>query len=161
LASAVMVSSYTVALFFHILGVLVFVSGIVLAAAALEVARRREEPAQIALVLGLARIGATLVGPGFLIVLGFGLWLVELGGFGFGTGWIDAALALFALAFVLGAAGGRRPRRARVLAAQLAEQGAPASPQLRALLDDRVSLAVNYASALIVLVILALMVFKP
>ena len=158
---AVMVSSYTVALFFHLLGVLLFVSGIVLAGAAFEVARRRDDPAQIALVLGLARGGAALVGPGFVIVLGFGLWLVELGGFGFGTGWIDAALALFAVALVLGAIGGRRPKRARLLAAQLAGQGAPGSPQLRALLDDRASLAVNYASALIVLVILALMVFKP
>jgi hypothetical protein len=68
-----MVSSYTVALFFHILGVLLFVSGIVLAGAAFELARRREEAGEIALVLGLARIGAALVGPGFLIVLGFGL----------------------------------------------------------------------------------------
>ena len=156
-----MVSSYTVALFFHLVGVVALVSGIVLAAAAFELARRRDEPAEIALVLGMARAGAALVGPGFLIVLGFGLWLVELGDWGFGTGWIDAALALFALAFVLGAIGGRRPKRARLLAAQLAERQAPVSPQLRALLNDRVSLAVNYGSALIVLAILALMVFKP
>lgn len=156
-----MVSTYTVALFFHLLGVLLFVSGIVLAGAAFEVARRRDAPAEIALVLGLARIGAALVGPGSLIVLGFGLWLVELGHFGFGTGWIDAALALFAVAFVLGGYGGQRPKRARLLAARLAADGAPVSPELRALLDDRVSLAINYVSALLVLAILALMVFKP
>ena len=156
-----MVNSYTVALFFHILGVLLFVSGIVLAGAALELARRREEAREIALVLGLARVGAALVGPGFLIVLGFGLWLVDLGRLDLGSSWISAALALFAIAFVLGAAGGRRPRQARLLAAELAEQRAPVSPQLRALLDDRASLAANYVSAVIVVVILALMVFKP
>lgn len=156
-----MVSTYTVALFFHILGVLLFVSGVVVAGAAFELARRRDEPGEIALVLGLARVGAALVGPGSLIVLVFGLWLVDLGHFGFGTGWIAAALALFAVAFVLGGYGGQRPKRARLLAARLAADGAPVSSELRALLDDRVSLAINYVSALLVLTILALMVFKP
>ena len=156
-----MLTTFTVALFFHILGVLLFVSGIVLAGATWEVARRREDPGQIALVLGLARIGAALVGPGSLVVLAFGLWLVELGHYGFGTGWIDAALALFAVAFVLGGYGGQRPKRARVLAAQLAGEGAPATPELRALLDDRASRAINYVSALLVVAILALMIFKP
>ena len=156
-----MLTTFTVALFFHLLGVLLFVSGVVLAGAAFEVARRRDDPAEIALVLGLARIGAALVGPGSLIVLGFGLWLVELGHFGFGTGWIDAALALFAVAFVLGGYGGQRPKRARLLAGRLAGEGAPVNAELRALLDDRVSLAINYVSALLVLAILALMVFKP
>lgn len=156
-----MLSTFTVALFFHILGVLLFVSGIVLAAAAWEVARRREDPGDVALVLGLARIGAALVGPGSLVVLAFGLWLVDLGHYGFGTGWIDAALALFAIAIVLGGYGGQRPKRARLLAAQLAGEGAPATPELRALLDDRASRAINYVSALLVLAILALMIFKP
>jgi hypothetical protein len=36
-----------VALFFHILGALLFVAGIVLAGAAFEAARRRERPAEI------------------------------------------------------------------------------------------------------------------
>jgi uncharacterized membrane protein len=156
-----MFSSLTVALFLHLLGVLLFVSGIVLAGAAYEVARRREDPAQIALVLGLSRIGVLLVAPGSVLVLGFGLWLVDLGGFGFGDGWVSAALGLFVVALVLGGAGGRRPKRARLLATRLAGEGAPVSRELRALLDDRVSLAVNYLSTLIVVAILALMVFKP
>jgi uncharacterized membrane protein len=156
-----MFSSLTVALFLHLLGVLLFVSGIVLAGAAYEVARRREDPAQIALVLGLSRIGVLLVAPGSLLVLGFGLWLVDLGGFGFGDGWVSAALGLFVVALVLGGAGGQRPKRARLLATRLAGEGAPVSRELRALLDDRVSLAVNYLSTLIVVAILALMVFKP
>ena len=62
---------------------------------------------------------------------------------------------------MLGAIGGQRPKRARLLAERLAGERAPASPELRALLDDRFSLLSNCASALIVLAILALMVFKP
>lgn len=41
-----MFTSYTIALFSHLLGVVVFVSGIVLAGAPFEIARRRENPQQ-------------------------------------------------------------------------------------------------------------------
>lgn len=99
-----------VALFFHLLGALLFVAGIVLAGVAFEVARRRERPAEI---------------------------------------------ALYVISLALGAAGGRQPKRARRLATRLAAEGSPASGELRALLDDRSSLAANYASAALVLAIRA------
>jgi uncharacterized membrane protein len=150
-----------VALFFHLLAALLFVAGIVLAGAAFEVARRHKRPAEIALLLGLTRIGVVLVGIGALLLLGFGLWLVDLDHFGYGAGWVDAALALYVVALALGGVGGQRPKQARRLASRLAAEDAPASAELRALLDDRLSLAANYASAAVVLGILALMVFKP
>ena len=156
-----MLTSYTLALFCHILGVLLFASGVVLAGAPFELARRRHEPAEIALLLGLARIGALLVASGAILVLGFGLWLVHLGRFGYDAGWVDASLALFAAALVLGGIGGQRPKRARLLATRLAAAHAPVDAELRSLLDDRLSQTVNYASALAVFVILGLMVFKP
>ncbi|MGH2885622.1 MAG: DUF2269 family protein [Solirubrobacteraceae bacterium] len=150
-----------VALFFHLLGALLFVSGIVLAGVAFEAARRRERPAEIALLLGLTRIGALLVAVGGLLLPLFGLWLVHLGRFGYGSGWVDAAIGLYVVALALGGLGGQRPKRARQLATRLAEQDAPISEELRALLDDPVSHAENYASLLVVLVILVVMVFKP
>jgi uncharacterized membrane protein len=156
-----MVTSLTVALFFHILGVLLFAGGIVLAGATFEAARRRDDAAEIAIILGLARTGVVFVGIGMLMLLGFGLWLVDLSGYGFGAGWIQWALGLFALSLVLGAIGGRRPKRARLLAARLAAQRNPVGTELRALLDDPLSRAVNYVSALILIAILALMIFKP
>lgn len=150
-----------VALFFHLLGALLFVAGIVLAGAAFELARRRDRPAEIALLLGLTRIGVVLVGVGALLLLGFGLWLVHLEHVGYGAGWVDAALALYVISLALGAAGGRQPKQARRLATRLAAEDSPASAELRALLDDRCSLVANYASAALVLAILVLMVFKP
>jgi uncharacterized membrane protein len=150
-----------VALFFHLLGALLFVAGIVVAGVAFEAARRRDRPGEIALLLGLTRVGVALVGVGALLVLGFGLWLVHLGSFGYGAGWIDAALVLYVVALGLGALGGQRPKQARRLASELAAAGAPASPELRALLADRRSLAANYAASVAVLAILALMVFRP
>jgi hypothetical protein len=65
------------------------------------------------------------------------------------------------VALALGGLGGQRPKQARKLASRLAERDAPVSDELRALLDDPVSRAENYASLLVVLVILVLMVFKP
>lgn len=144
----------------HILGVLAFVSGVVLAGAAFEAARRRSEPVEIAALLGLTRAGVVLVALGTILLGAFGLWLVHLGGFGYGSGWVDASIALFVLALGLGGAGGQRPKRARRLATELARENRPVSAELRALLDDRLSLAANYASLAIVAAIVALMVFK-
>lgn len=153
---------HEVALFVHLLGVLLFVAGVVVAGVAFEAGRRRRRPAEIALLLGLTRIGVALVGAGALLLLGGGLWLVGVEeDVGFGTGWVDAALGLFVVAMALGGFGGQRPKRARLLATALAESDQPADAELRSLLDDPASRAANYVSALLVLAILALMVFKP
>lgn len=149
------------ALFFHLLGAFLFVGGVIVAGVAFEVARRRRRPAEIALLLGLTRIGVLLVAGGALLVLPFGLWLVYLDHIGYGAGWVVAALALFLLVALIGAIGGQRPKRARRLAARLAREEQPESAELRELLDDRVALALNYAAAAIVLAIIVLMVFKP
>lgn len=55
----------------------------------------------------------------------------------------------------------QRPKQARLLATELAERGEGVSPELRALLDDRASRLANQASAVLVVAVLALMVFKP
>jgi uncharacterized membrane protein len=149
------------ALFLHLLGAFAFVSGAALAGVVFEAARRRESAAEIALMLGLARVGALLVVLGFLLVLGFGLWLVDLGDWGYGSGWVEAAIGLLVVAMLLGALGGRTPKQARLLASRLAAEGKPASPELRRLLDDRRALALNYLSGLLVLAVLVLMVWKP
>jgi uncharacterized membrane protein len=156
-----MVSTYTIALFLHLLGVLLFTAGIALAGVPFEVARRREDPAGIAVILVLARVGALLAVAGSAVVLACGLWLVHLGRFGYDVLWVKGAIALLLAAFVLGGVAGQRPKRARLHAARLAAAGAPADAELRRLLNDRVSLVANYVSGLIVLAILGLMVFKP
>jgi len=149
------------ALFFHLLGAFLFVGGVIVAGVAFEAARRRRRPSEIALLLGLTRIGVLLVAGGALLVLPFGLWLVHLERLEYGAAWVEAALALFAVAGALGAVGGQRPKRARKLAEQLAREGDAETPELRALLDDRLALAVNYLSAVLVLAIVVLMVFTP
>jgi uncharacterized membrane protein len=151
----------TWALFLHLLGAFLFVGGVIVAGVAFEAARRRRRPSEIALLLGLTRIGVLLVALGALLVLPFGLWLVHLERSGYGAAWVEAALALFVVVSALGGVGGQRPKRARKLAERLAREGDAETPELRALLDDRPTLAANYLSAVLVLAIVVLMVFKP
>lgn len=150
-----------VAFFFHILGVLLFVSGIVVAGVAFESARRREHPAEVATLLGLSRIGAMIVGPGTLLTGAFGLWLVHLGRWHYDSFWVDCSVVLFVAALALGGRGGERPRRARLLATELAARDAPMTDELRELLNDRATQAQNYGALLLVLAIVAVMCFKP
>ena len=152
---------YDVAFFFHIIGAVMLISGIVVAGVAFEMARRRESPGEIALLLSLTRTGVALVAVGSILAGGFGLWLVHLGEWGYGTGWVDVSIALYLAALALGGFGGQRPKQARLLADRLARDARAATPELRALLDDRASLAANYASLALMVAIIALMCFKP
>ncbi len=152
---------YKVALFLHLIGALLFFAGIALAGVGAEMARQRERTSDVAALLSIARIGVVLVAAGGVLLPIFGLWLVHLGRWGYGTGWVDWALGLYIAAMVLGGLGGRRPRRARQLATSLAARGEPITEELASLLDDRVSRAINYVSLLLVVAILSLMVFKP
>ena len=154
-------TTYNLALVFHLLGVMMLVAGIVLAGVAFEAARRRRQPAEIALLVSITRTGVLLVALGTLLIAAFGLWLVQLGSWGYGSGWVDASIGLYLAALVLGGVGGQRPKRARRLASVLAEQRAPVSGELRALLDDAVSRVANYVSLALILAIVVIMVFKP
>ena len=112
------------ALLFHLVGVVLLFSGLILAATALAAARRREVAGEIAALLGLTRFGVVLVASGALFLVGTGLWLVEIwdGVYSLGDGWIAASLGLLALSFVLGAIGGQKPKQARQLAEGAAAQ---------------------------------------
>lgn len=153
-------TTYNVALVLHLLGAITFVAGIVVAGVAFESARRRRQPAEIALLLSITRFGVLLVAVGTLLIAAFGLWLVHLGNWGYGSGWVDTSIGLFIAALALGGFGGQRPKQARRLASELAEQQAPANGSLRALLDDPISRAANYGSLVLILAIVMIMVFK-
>ncbi len=113
-----------VALFLHLLGVLLFTAGIVFAGVAFESARRRQRPEEIALLLSLTRIGVLLVVLGGLLLLGFGLWLVGLEDVGAPAGSRPPS-ACSSSSLVLGGLGGQRPKRARQLAGSAGRGRAP------------------------------------
>ena len=148
-------------LFFHLLGAVSFFAGGVVVGMLQLAAIHRERPSEIYALLRLAPFGAALVGLGALLTLVFGIALAEHQGLGLSPAWIQAALALWVVSMALGAYGGRTARRARHLAARLAAEGDAPSPELRALLAARLPLWASYASGLMLLAILALMVWQP
>ena len=149
-----------VALVFHLFGAFLLFGGMAVVGVAFEAARRRQTPSDVALLLGLTRIGVLLVGLGTRLAAGFGLWLVALGDVGYGAGWVDTSIGLLLATLVAGSLGGRRPKQARQLA--VAERGqAQLSPELRALLDDRLARGLNNLSLLLIVAIVVLMVTRP
>ena len=151
---------YEWALFLHLVGAILFFAGLAVAAVGQASARRRSRPSEIALLLGTARWGVVLVLVGVVLVVAAGFWLLAETFYGL-DGWVVAALVLLAFAVVAGGAGGRAPRRARVLAARLAREGDEPSPELDAALRDRRAEALNWAAAAAAVAILVLMVWKP
>lgn len=149
------------ALLGHIVSGFVLFAGMVLAAAGWQLARSRTAASEVALLLGLSRIGAMVVAAATASVLGFGLWLVDLQGRRLTDSWISWAIGLLAVAMILGIVGGQRPKKARLLAQRLAGESRAESQELRRLLDDSTSAVLNYLAAGCILVILFLMVFKP
>ncbi len=150
-----------VLLFFHLLGAFCFFAGAAVAGTLQVAAIRRERPSEILAFLRLTRAGVALVGLGALLTLGFGIGLAEREGIGFSPAWIQAALGLWVASMALGAYGGRTARHARHLATRLAAEGDTPSPELRALLAARLPLWASYASGLMLVAILALMVWQP
>ncbi len=147
------------ALLVHLVGVLLFVGGLTVAAVGFETARRRSEPGEIALLLGVSRRGVSLAGIGGAVLVFGGLWLAGVV-HAYGDAWFDTAIALFIVVSALGGIGGQRPKQARLLATKLAAEGGDTAG-LRRLLDDRATLAINYVSAVLVLAILVLMIWRP
>jgi uncharacterized membrane protein len=148
-------------LFFHLLGAFCFFAGGAVVGVLQNAAIRSERPSEIYAYLRLAPVGAAFVGAGALLTLVFGIALAEHEGFGFSPGWIRTALGLWVAAMALGAYGGRTARHARHLAEKLAAEGDAPSPELRALVAARGPLYASYASFVLLLAIVVLMVWQP
>jgi uncharacterized membrane protein len=155
------VSRYDWLLAIHVLAAFALLSGAVAAGVCQLSALRRERPSEIALLLRMARITVVPVALGSIVVLAFGLWLVEDTGYGYGETWIVAALVLWVAALALGGAGGRTARHARELAERLAAAGDEPSEELRALVAHRPTMLLSYLSTAAVVAIVVLMVWKP
>ncbi|HSB39410.1 MAG TPA: DUF2269 family protein [Gaiellaceae bacterium] len=145
----------------HVTGAFLFLGGGVIAASLNLVALGRDRPSEIALLFGLIKLAVVPIMLGALLALVFGLWLVHEAGFGYGDGWVVAALVLFVVANAMGGIGGRRDERTARLARELAAAGDTPSAELRARVRDPISLTLSYGSGLLLVAILALMIWKP
>jgi uncharacterized membrane protein len=154
-------STYDWLLFLHITGAFLLLGGGVVAGALNIAALRRDRPSEIVLLFGLIRIAVASIMIGTLLAFVFGLWLVHEVGYGYGDGWVIAAIVLLVVANAMGGIGGRREEQTASYAAGLAASGDEPSPELRRRVRDPVSLALSYGSGLVLVAILALMIWKP
>ena len=102
-----------------------------------------------------------MIGIGLLLTLALGLWLVHEADYGYGDGWVVAALVLWVLASALGNMDGKYQRRTGELAQRLAAEGDAPSPELRARLRSPLPLAISYGSGLMAFAVLGIMIWKP
>ncbi len=154
-------SKYEWLLFLHMTGAFLFLGAAVAALVFNVASLRREKPSEIALLLRLSSLTVPGFAVGGLLLLVFGLWLVHDAGYGYGEGWIVAALVLFVLSNVLGAVGGKRAEPARELADRLAAEGDQPSAELKAHVRDPIVMFLDYGAALAGFVVLILMIWKP
>ena len=154
-------SRYDWALFLHVTGAFLFLGGATIAGVFNIAALRRERPSEVAALLRLTRWGVASVSIGVLMTLGFGLWLVDIVGYGWGDAWIVISLVLWVVVNALGGIGGRRDKETRLLAERLAAAGDAPAPELQVRLTDPISLGLSWGSGLAGVAILALMIWKP
>jgi uncharacterized membrane protein len=145
----------------HVSGAFLLVGGGVLAGALSFFAQRSERPSEIALFLGLVRIAVVAIAFGALLTLVVGFWLVADQDYSFNEAWLVLSLILWFVAIWAGQMGGSRDRQTRLLAEELAAGDDVATPELRARLSDTRTLALDYGSGVLLVVVLALMVWRP
>jgi uncharacterized membrane protein len=133
----------------------------VVAAALNLAALRRDRPSEVLLLFGLIRIAVASIMAGTVLAFVFGLWLVNEAGYGYGDGWIVAAIVLLILGNAIGGFAGSRDARTAKFAEQLVSQGDAPSAELRARVRDPLTLVCNYGSGLILVALLAIMIWKP
>jgi uncharacterized membrane protein len=155
----VSLSQWLIAL--HVSGAFLLLGGGVLAAAFNVSAQRSDRPSEIALFLGLTRIAVVAIALGALMTLVIGFWLVSDQDYSFSDAWVASSLVLWFVAIWAGQTGGARDRQTRLLAEQLAAESNVATPDLRARLRNPRTLALSYGSGVVLVVVLALMIWKP
>jgi uncharacterized membrane protein len=155
------VSTYQWLLVFHVTGAFLLLGGGAFAASLNLIALGRDRPSDIVLLFGLIRIAVVAISIGTLLAFVFGLWLVHEARFGYGDGWVIAAIVLLIAANALGGIGGRRDEKTAQLARELAAAEDAPSADLRARVRDPISLALSYGSGLLLVAVLALMIWRP
>jgi uncharacterized membrane protein len=141
-------------LLLHILAGMFWLGGItVVGAFAVRILRTREPGATAAFLGSLRVIGPLVLAPAPVILLGMGIWMVARQ-WDFGDTWVSVGFALFAVAFLIGAAHQSR-------AAIAAERASKAGDDAAALRHLR---RWAYGMAVILTLLIAAtwdMVFKP
>jgi uncharacterized membrane protein len=155
-------STYDWLLMIHVTGAFLFLGGGAAAGIMNLRAWFAERPSEVALLVRLiSRVAVPVLGVGSVTALVIGIWLVHNTGESYGSFWVWAAIVLWAVAGALGGRSGKHQTRVLNEATRLAKSGDTMTDELRALVRDPVGNALAYGSGLTIVLILALMIWKP
>lgn len=154
-------STYEWYLFGHLLGAFLLLAAAGLTTGTAIAVSRTNSARTAVTLLDLMRMSELIVtSAGAILVLVFGILLIDEADYSFGDGWISAAFALYVLllavdhGFLM-----PRNRRSRRLADSLGD--APVNDELRGMLTDPVTTAVGVGLDVGLIVFLWLMIAKP
>jgi uncharacterized membrane protein len=145
----------------HVTGAFALVGGAVLASVLSVLALRSTRPSEVAMFLGLSRVGVVAIQVGALLTIVLGLWLVHQLDYGYGQAWIVASLILWLASSAAGGIGGGREKETHALAERLAAEGDAPSGELAAKLRDPVTMALSWGASAGMIALLVLMIWKP
>jgi len=80
---------------------------------------------------------------------------------GYGQRWLEISIVLFVVALVAGWLGGRRSRKTREYAEQVASGSGGDEATLRTMLANRTTWALHWAAVVLAVVVLVLMIWQP
>ena len=139
----------------HIIAAIVAVGANVTYAFWLRQAGTNDRDRLVFTIGSIRKLDKTIATPAYIVVLLTGLGMVFLGVFSFATGWIQAALGLYVLVVIVGAA-----LYSPAIRRQLAEAETDPASAAYAAAASRSNL-LGIVTIVIVLVIVVLMVTKP
>jgi uncharacterized membrane protein len=156
-------NKYDWLLFLHVTGAFLFLGANVVSVVLNVAMQLRDRPSEIVFLFRCISYAALMIAGvlGLLLILVFGLWLVDDAGYAYGDGWIVAALILFVLSNALGGIGGQRGKHVRELAERLAAADDAPTAELKSMLRDPLLMILNYGAGLLAFAVLALMIWKP
>ena len=130
-------------LFLHLCGAFLFIGGSLTAAILRLGAIRLTRPSEQAALLRAVRPAAAVIGFGLVLTVAAGFWLAQRLDADYGATWLSATFGLLAYLLVVGALAGRRDRRTRELAEQVAAIRDAPTAELTKALRDPISLLLN------------------
>ena len=151
---------YNFALFLHLCGVALLVLSLSFSLGGFFKARAAQTVVEVRSALTFVPIMERTIGPAMLVLLATGLYMVGKVHWGWGSGWVDMAIAVFVLMGGLGTqVEGKRIEAIRERAAELPDGQVP--PELDQMRRDPVLTHVACFGALQVVAFLYLMTNKP
>ena len=155
---------YDIALFVHLLGVVLLVAAVSTTLVAALRVQRAATVAEVASIAAVTKKIDVVIGPATLLVLASALYMVARGGDDGGvhwtSGWVDVAFAIFLLMSVLGpTVEAGHAKRVLRLAAELPD--GPVPPELDAARRAPAGIYVGFFGASQILAFLYLMTNKP